>query len=182
MLSSCGTQKKTVDSEKSGSSSPGKKIPPHEESTGASSNNSSSRMRFYQQKYEKALGTTSSLNSLALYEFIDDWMNAPYKYGGNSKSGVDCSRLSIILMKEVYDKTISGGSADIFKQTQPISKKELKEGDLVFFKINTTSISHMGVYLVNHKFIHSTTHAGVVISDLNDEYYSWYFFAAARMR
>jgi lipoprotein Spr len=140
-------------------------------------------LKTYQKKYISELGTASTeITDLKLYQFIDDWMNAPYKYGGLSKKGIDCSGLSALLMEEVYQKKIGGSSADIFNQADPVSKEKLKEGDLVFFKIKSTRISHMGVYLVNDKFIHATTKAGVIISDLNDPYYREYFYKAGRIK
>jgi lipoprotein Spr len=145
--------------------------------------NKESSLKFYQQKYAPVLGTSSSgITNLKLYQFIDDWIDAPYKYGGVSKTGVDCSGLSALLVREVYGKEISGSSADIFKQTTPIDEDKLKEGDLVFFKINSSNVSHMGVYLANDKFIHASSHAGVIISDLNDVYYRKYFFEAGRLK
>ena len=68
-----------------------------------------------------------------------------------------------------------GSSASIYHQCSAISKDKLKEGDLVFFKIDSKEISHVGIYLQNNKFIHATTKAGVMIDDLNEEYYRKYF-------
>lgn len=136
----------------------------------------------YQEKYASILGGPVEVNNLALFQFMDEWINAPYKYGGNSTKGVDCSRLSIRLMENVYQKNVIGNSADILKQCSPISKTQLKEGDLVFFKINSNTVSHMGVFIANNKFIHSTTQAGVIVSDLEDAYYRRYFYAAGRVK
>lgn len=144
---------------------------------------SASSLKFYQQKYAPLLGTSpSAITNLKLYQFIDDWMYVPYKYGGISKTGVDCSGLSALLLHEVYGKEISGSSADICNQTIPITEDKLKEGDLVFFKINSSTVSHMGVYLANDRFIHASTHGGVIISNLDDDYYRKYFSVAGRLK
>lgn len=182
LFCSCATQKKYPVSKSP--VSPAKKSSSEYNKTpdtrNASVNNSA--LLSYQEKYEPLLGSKAAITNPALYLFMDEWLKTPYKYGGSSKAGVDCSRLSIFLMKEVYHKTISGSSADIFKQATPVLKEQLTEGDLVFFKINSSTVSHMGVYLVNGKFIHSTTQAGVIISDLKDAYYNKYFFSAGRVR
>ncbi len=66
-----------------------------------------------------------------------------------------------------------------FKATHQISRTELKEGDLVFF--NTSGgVSHVGIYLQNNKFVHAASSAGVMISDLYDNYWSSKFLGAGR--
>jgi len=60
----------------------------------------------------------------------------------------------------------------------PVGRDDLKEGDLVFFKIHSRRISHVGIYLGNNKFAHASSR-GVAISSLDDNYYSRYFYKAA---
>jgi len=50
----------------------------------------------------------------------------------------------------------------------------------VFFKIESKNVSHVGVYLMNNKFVHASTKKGVIISDLNEPYYQKYFFTGGR--
>jgi lipoprotein Spr len=181
-VTSCGTQKQSVST--SNSNPIKKEVSPAENksSKASSSTNSSSSLKEYQKKYDLLLGNKScEIDNLELFRFIDEWLLVPYKYAGKSKFGVDCSGLASLLMKQVYGKTISGSSANIYEQTNPVSRANLKEGDLVFFKINSPHISHMGVYLENNKFIHASTHGGVVISDLIDAYYARYFYKAGRV-
>ncbi|MBX9449881.1 MAG: C40 family peptidase [Taibaiella sp.] len=52
------------------------------------------------------------------------------------------------------------------------SKDELREGDLVFFKIRSRAISHVGIYLADGKFAHASSSKGVVISSLDQDYWS----------
>ena len=58
---------------------------------------------------------------------------------------------------------------------------KLREGDLVFFKIHRKRISHVGIYLVNNFFVHASLSQGVMISNLNDEYWQRVFAGAGRM-
>ena len=62
----------------------------------------------------------------------------------------------------------------------PVGKDDLKEGDLVFFKIHSRRISHVGIYLGNNKFAHASSR-GVAISSLDDNYYSRYFYKGGRL-
>lgn len=119
---------------------------------------------------------TDTIYNPVLYRTVIDWMGTRYQYGGRTKGGIDCSDFTAVLYKEAYNIALSGGSGDIFKKVIPLDKSELKEGDMVFFKINRGRISHVGVYLADNKFAHATTHAGVVVSDLNEAYYKRYFF------
>jgi lipoprotein Spr len=62
----------------------------------------------------------------------------------------------------------------------PIDKNELQEGDLVFFKIKSSSISHIGVYIGNNKFAHAATR-GVMISNLDEPYWKRYYYKGGRL-
>ena len=118
-----------------------------------------------------------------LYEFIAEWYGVPYKYGECSKNGIDCSGFVNLLYQKVYHKTLERNSNDIFqKQCKKINKNDLKEGDLVFFKIDSKEISHVGVYLRNNKFVHASTKKGVMISDLNEPYFQKHFYAFGRLK
>ena len=136
-----------------------------------------------EEKYAQLLRVDKeNISNKKLYSFIDDWYGTPYLYGGKTKRGIDCSGFTIILYKEVFEKELSGSSASLYNQSEKISKAELKEGDLVFFKIDSKEISHIGIYLQNNKFVHATTKAGVMIDDLNEEYYKKYFEGGGRIK
>ena len=75
-----------------------------------------------------------------------------------------------------------GGSKDLWPTVKPIEKNELIEGDILFFKIKKGQISHVGVYLGNNKFAHASVQSGVIISDLNEDYYKKYFFKGGRVQ
>ena len=122
------------------------------------------------------------ITNTKLYSFIDSWYGAPYKYGGKTKSGIDCSNFTSALYKEAFDKTIIGTSSSLMEQCIIVSKKDLTEGDLIFFKIESNEISHVGVYLQNNKFVHATTKKGVMIDDMNEDYYKKYFYKAGRIK
>jgi murein DD-endopeptidase / murein LD-carboxypeptidase len=135
-----------------------------------------------EQKYASILGVNENkISNILLYSFIDDWYGVPYKYGGNTKKGIDCSNFAATLYNNIYTKKLDGSSASIFNQCKVISKNDLKEGDLLFFKIDNENISHIGVYLQNNKFVHATTKKGVMIDDLDEPYYKKYFFKAGRL-
>lgn len=117
----------------------------------------------------------------SLYTFIEEWYGIPYRFGGTSKSGIDCSAFTRQLYEDVYNLNLVRTSIEQFANAIYISKESLKEGDLVFFKIRSKRISHVGVYLSDGKFVHASVSRGVVISDIEDTYWSRYYAGAGRM-
>ena len=122
-----------------------------------------------------------SCDYLPLYSELYKWLNTPYRYAGNSKKGIDCSGLVKYIYKNIYHLTLIGGSKSIFDQVTTVNLKEnLKEGDLIFFKIKKNQISHIGIFLKNDNFIHASLKKGVIISNLNEPYYQKYYFSGGK--
>jgi len=144
---------------------------------------SRSKTSALQKTYASLLGIQlDEITNIQLYAFIDDWTGTPYHYGGKTKEGIDCSGFTEVLYKTVFDKTITGSSRDLFEQCKVIDKEDLKEGDLLFFKIESEKVSHVGIYLANNKFVHATVKKGVMISDLGEAYYTKYYYKAGRLK
>jgi lipoprotein Spr len=122
----------------------------------------------------------SATSNMKLFHFVYDWIGTPYRFGGSSKKGIDCSAFTKELYSEVFNLDIKRNSRDIFSMVSPVGKDELKEGDLVFFKIHSRRISHIGIYLGNNRFAHASS-KGVAISSLDDAYYSRYFYKGGRL-
>lgn len=123
------------------------------------------------------------INDTKLLDLIDSWYGTKYKYGGDSRQGVDCSGFTQAFMLSYYDKNIPRNSEEQYQQSKHIKKKKLRQGDLVFFKTKGKKggITHVGVYLCNNKFVHASTSSGVMISDLGEDYYSARYAGAGRM-
>lgn len=132
---------------------------------------------FYQSRH---LSVDSASNPYLYYK-VYEWLGTRYRYAGDTKQGIDCSGFVSRMYKDVYCITLSGGSRDIFPVTTPVEKNELQEGDILFFKIKKGQISHVGVYLGNNKFAHASVKSGVIISDLDEDYYKRYFYKGGRI-
>jgi len=122
----------------------------------------------------------SATSNMKLFHFVYDWIGTPYRFGGDSRKGIDCSAFTKELYSEVFNLDIKRNSRDIFSMVSPVAKDDLKEGDLVFFKIHSRRISHIGIYLGNNRFAHASLR-GVAISSLDDAYYSRYFYKGGRL-
>jgi len=135
-----------------------------------------------QVKYAVLLNTQAEeVRNVKMFEFIDDWYGTPYRLGGTTKNGVDCSAFSQFLFAAVYGFSIPRTAREQYNLTTRISRTELKEGDLIFF--NTRGgVSHVGVYLQNNKFVHASTSGGVMISDIFDEYWARKFVGVGRLK
>src|SRR5688572_27253760 len=80
------------------------------------------------KKYAGLLGVPESeITNVNLYRFIDEWYGTPYKYGGKSKSGVDCSGFVSALYGQVYQKTIGGSAHTLYEKSNSIPEKKLEE-------------------------------------------------------
>jgi cell wall-associated NlpC family hydrolase len=134
----------------------------------------------FQFKYAIMLDeSVEKLTNVSLYKAIDDWYGTRYRYGGTSHRGIDCSAFMQVLGQYAFGWMLPRTAREQYASMMRISKEDLKEGDLVFF--NTTGgVSHVGMYLQNGRFIHSSTSNGVAISSLDDSYWKARFIGARR--
>ncbi len=138
---------------------------------------------FLQEKYSEKLSVhPAAVTNKPMYNFIEDWYGVRYVYGGTSKSGVDCSSFVQQLIDAVFKVDLQRTAANQFQTTEFVNQEDLKEGDLVFFKIKVHRISHVGVYLQNGRFVHASSSRGVMISNLNDDYWSRYYAGGGRVK
>lgn len=148
-------------------------------SAGISGNNSDAA--FY-KKYSKKLGVTlTGTEDKEFIRYVSDWLGTPYKYGGCTRAGTDCSGFTMAVYRDVYKKDLYRSSADQMKNVVIIDKDKLAAADLIFFKISGDKVSHVGMYISGNKFVHASTKRGVVVNNLTDAYYTKYFYAAGKV-
>lgn len=134
-----------------------------------------------QMKYNQLLDQeVETMLNEPLFRFIDDWWGTPYHMGGLTKNGVDCSGFVFTCFITVYKIELPRTAYEQRQTCEKISKADLQEGDLVFFNTRGGT-SHVGIYLSNNKFVHASTSGGVMISDLNEEYWSKKYLASGRV-
>ena len=127
--------------------------------------------------------SVEDLNDPKLLNFMDYWYGAPYRYGGTSRDGIDCSAFASLMMASVFGvASLPRTSKGQYLASRHIHRDDLQEGDLVFFHTlgRRRSVTHVGVYLRNNKFIHASL-SGVTISDLNENYYRRHYVGGGRV-
>ena len=135
------------------------------------------------KKYSEMLGIPpKDITNFSLYQFIDKWYGTDYRLGGSDKSGIDCSGFAQRLYGEVYGIDLLRTAMEQFSNCKRIKKsKDAEEGDLVFFHVRSKRITHVGIYLANNYFVHASTSNGVMISNLNEEYWHKYYAGCGRV-
>lgn len=111
------------------------------------------------------------------------YMGVPYVWGGTSPAGFDCSGLVQYVFRQM-GVSINRVAADQTAHGTPVSRENLKPGDIVFFHNTSryTRINHVGIYVGDGQFIHAPQTGDVVkISPLNTGYYNTTFITARRI-
>lgn len=119
-------------------------------------------------------------DNIKLYQYVANWLGTPHKLGSCAKSAIDCSCFVQQLFQEVYQYNLPRTAAEMHKACKRVDEDELQEGDLIFFKINASKVSHVGVYLKNGWFAHVSTSKGVMINNLSEAYYQKHFTSCGR--
>jgi lipoprotein Spr len=123
----------------------------------------------------------TTIREKMLMEIIK-YLGTPYKYGGNTKSGIDCSAFTQVIYREVFNINLERSARLQYNQGEIISKDdELKYGDLVFFNTRKrVKPGHVGIYIGDNLFAHASTKKGVTITALDYDYYARTFMGARR--
>jgi len=115
---------------------------------------------------------------LQVIKFLD----TPYKYGGNTEEGIDCSGFTRQIFLNAFNLELPRSAREQFKVGEPIEKEELSFGDLVFFNTQRRSNpGHVGIYIGDNQFIHASRTLGVTISSLEETYYKKRYVGARRV-
>ena len=121
-----------------------------------------------------------------LVKVAKSFMGAPYRYGGNSVRGLDCSAF-VKKIYDIFDVQLPRSARDQYKTGPKVSRDQLAVGDLVFFRTKRFAKypTHVGIYIGEGNFIHSSSgHAriGVKIDSLQTDFYNKTFIGATRVK
>jgi lipoprotein Spr len=119
-----------------------------------------------------------------LNNFVYHWLGKPYKLGGKTERGIDCSQFNKRLAKDVYKIEIENVCYRQWDSTQRVSKYSLAIGDLVYFRSRQSPSGwHCGTYIGETMFVHSANRfEGVKISSLVEPKYKAAYKGAGRVK
>lgn len=116
-----------------------------------------------------------------LFEVIK-YLDTPYKYGGNTQKGIDCSAFTLQVYQNSIAVDLPRSAKEQFDIGEEINKDDLKFGDLVFFNTRRRSNpGHVGIYLGENQFVHASRTLGVTVSSIDDTYYKKRYVGARRV-
>jgi len=127
---------------------------------------------------QQTSSSSSTVNKL--YKQYNKWRGTPYKYGGLSRSGVDCSGFVYQSYRSVFNHSLPRSTKDQIKKGKRVYINELQCGDLIFFKTGYKT-RHVGIYVENGKFMHASTSRGVTLSNLRSGYWREHYWQARRL-
>ncbi|WP_417361811.1 C40 family peptidase [Galbibacter sp.] len=138
------------------------------------------------EKENHKKSSKASKQSNAIIKTAMNYNGTPYRYGGTTRKGMDCSGLVYVSFKE-HDIPLQRTSAQMATEGKKIKLKEVEKGDLLFFTTskNKKRINHVGLVVSTRggdiQFIHSTTSRGVLVSSLSEGYWNYAFNQARRI-
>lgn len=115
----------------------------------------------------------------ALLEQHQRWAGTPYRIGGTSEQGIDCSALVRNVFLDTFNLELPRTTGDQVHEGRPIDRQELQAGDLVFFR-PPGQYNHVGIYVGDGRFLHASSSKGVMISRLDNSYWLRYYWQARR--
>lgn len=128
--------------------------------------------------YEGTAATNTLLEDVIAHAY--SYLGTPYRYGGTSYSGIDCSGFTMKVFG-AFGISLPHGATSQYRMCRSVTTAERAPGDLVFFATGGSGIGHVGIYLGGGQFIHASTSSGVIISSLYENYYARTYLYAARL-
>lgn len=116
-----------------------------------------------------------------LYQQVEAWEGTPYRLGGLSKKGIDCSGFVYMTYLTRFNISLPRSTHQQSQVGDYVFKKDLRAGDLIFFRIGY-STRHVGIYLEKGLFAHASKSKGVMLSRLQDTYWSKRYWKAIRIK
>lgn len=134
-----------------------------------------------QAKYSEDNGVENGSTIARLQAHHKVWKNTPYRLGGTTKKGIDCSAFTQVTLSEVFGVKLPRTTTLQAEKGKKVARNALKAGDLIFFKTGRgPNGKHVGVYVKDDQFMHASTKGGVIYSSLNTPYWKKVYWQARR--
>ena len=132
----------------------------------------------YQGRYA---GSSSTTDLLRLGRIIQDYLGTPYQGHSRYRDGMDCSEFTQTIFREYNNTKLPRTAREQAGVGAGIRISDLRYGDLLFFRTDSRSITHVGIYVGYNEFAHSSSSQGVMISNLGEKYWKKNLAGARRV-
>lgn len=116
----------------------------------------------------------------ALLDHYRAWRHVPYRYGGLSKRGIDCSGFVHVTYRDLFGIRLPRSTTVLAESGRATSRDNLETGDLVFFRTGRRT-RHVGIYISGGRFMHASKSSGVMLSSLDNPYWAEHYWKSVRV-
>ncbi len=122
---------------------------------------------------------TESEAAARLEQAWRSWRGTPHRLGGRDKRGIDCSGLVQVIYRDFFGIRLPRMVSAQVRLGRKVSRRDLRPGDLVFFR-PPGKYRHVGIYMGNQRFLHTSARHGVMVSRISDYYWRNCYWTARR--
>ena len=115
---------------------------------------------------------------------VREYLGVPYRWGGTTREGMDCSAMTRAIFRRAYGLELPRTSGQMYRLGQSVRRRrDLEPGDLVFFSLSESGpgVSHVGVYVGRGRFAHASSSRGGVIDQLGNAYFTRHYAGGRRI-
>jgi len=149
--------------------------------TTSSSPSRSTVLRVSHNRLQQLERKNKDISKRLLIHQIRYYMGTPYRFGGTSRRGMDCSGFVWKVYQKGMNLELPRSASQMYEECKSIGTKQVTLGDLLFFGSGDSSnVNHVGIFLYKTYFAHASSSYGVLVSDLAEDYYRTRFIGAGR--
>ena len=116
-----------------------------------------------------------------LYPYHNEWHLTPYKFGGFGPNGIDCSAFVQRAYRDLFQIDLPRTTRALANYGEKIPRSQIRTSDLIFFKTGYNS-RHVGIYLKDGDFMHTSSKYGIIISNMDDPYWHKRYWMTRRVK
>jgi cell wall-associated NlpC family hydrolase len=145
------------------------------------SGDSAKNQIYNRRQKENGYTSVTTGDLLKLGRILQSYLGTPYQGSAHGDKNLDCSGFTMTVFEKFNNTQLPRTTKKQFRSGRKVSKQQLRYGDLVFFKTNRSSVSHVGIYVGFNEFVHASTSNGIIISNLSEKYWKKRYAGARRI-
>ncbi|MEX0661042.1 MAG: NlpC/P60 family protein [Balneolaceae bacterium] len=134
------------------------------------------------QPIEQSSVSETSKNTVVdqLIEAHLEWEGTPYILGGSGVGGIDCSAFTQVVFQDYFGLQLPRNTRQQLQEGQSVRRNYIRPGDLVFFKTGR-QLLHVGIAMEDGNFVHASVSSGVMISNIEQDYWASRYLSTRRI-